>query len=111
TMVPQLTYLERNRVELAVIVHTYLKRMSTAVKAIKRAMRPGGTFVIVCGDNLIGGRRIITWKVLNEMLDNLGFTLFDSLEDTIKKRALAPSRCGHKGLIKQEVVSAFRLDC
>lgn len=110
TLVPQLTYLERNRMELAVIVHTYLKRMSTAFKAIKKAMRPGGTFVIVCGDNLIGGKRIITWKVLNEMLDNLGFTLFDSFEDAIRNRALAPSRCGHKGLIKQEVVSAFRLD-
>lgn len=109
-MVPQLAYLERNRVELAIIVHTYLRRMATAFKVIKRAMRPGGTFVIVCGDNLIGGKRIITWKVLNEMLYNLGFTLFDSFEDTIRNRALAPSRCGHKGLIKQEVVSAFRLE-
>lgn len=108
-MVPQLAYLERNRVELAVIVHTYLQRMSTAFKAIKKAMLPGGTFVIVCGDNLIGGKRIITWKVLNEMLVILGFTLFDSFEDTIRNRALAPTRCGHKGLIKQEVVSAFRL--
>jgi hypothetical protein len=108
-LVPQLTYLERNRMELAIIVHTYLKRMSTAFKAIKKAMCPGGTFVIVCGDNLIGGKRITTWKVLNEMLVNLGFTLFDSFEDTIRNRALAPTRCGHKGLIKQEVVSAFRL--
>lgn len=110
TLVPQLAYLESNRIDLAVIVHTYLRRMSTAFRAIKKAMSPGGTFVIVCGDNLIGGKRIITWKVLNEMLTNLGFTLFDSFEDTIKNRALAPTRCGHKGLIKQEVVSAFRLN-
>jgi hypothetical protein len=109
SLVPQLTYLERNRMELAVIVHTYLTRMATAFRAIKRAMLPGGTFVIVCGDNLIGGKRIITWKVLNKMLDSLGFSLFDSFEDTIRNRALAPTRCGHKGLIKQEVVSAFRL--
>ena len=73
-------------------------------------MRPGGVFVIVCGDNLIGGKRIVTWKVLNEMLADLGFSLFDSFDDTIRNRALAPSRCGHKWLIKQEVVSAFRLD-
>jgi hypothetical protein len=83
--------------------------MAIAFAAIKRSMMPGGTFVIVCGDNLIGGRRIVTWKVLNEMLTDLGFTLFDSFEDTIRNRAVAPSRCGHKGLIKQEVVSAFRL--
>jgi hypothetical protein len=108
-MVPQLAYLERHRIELAVIVHTYLQRMASAFRAIKRAMCPGGTFVIVCGDNLIGGKRIVTWRVLNEMLVELGFAFFDSFEDTIRNRALAPSRCGHKGLIKQEVVSAFRL--
>jgi hypothetical protein len=83
--------------------------MASAFRAIKRAMCPGGTFVIVCGDNLIGGKRIVTWRVLNEMLVELGFAFFDSFEDTIRNRALAPSRCGHKGLIKQEVVSAFRL--
>jgi hypothetical protein len=109
-LVPQLKHLEDNRFALAIIVHTYLNRMSTAFKAIKKAMRPGGTLVIVCGDNLIGGKRIMTWKVLNEILIDLGFRIFDSFEDTIRNRALAPSRYGHKGLIKQEVVSAFHLE-
>lgn len=108
-LVPQLTYLERHRPTLAVIVHTYLNRMINAFRVTRKAMHPGGTFVIVCGDNLIGGKRIVTWRVLNEMLGGLGFKLFDSFEDAIRNRALAPTRCGHKGLIKQEVVSAFRL--
>src|SRR5262249_12629721 len=54
-LIPQLKYLERKQSSLAVIVHTYLQRMATAFKSIKKAMEPGGTLVIVCGDNLIGG--------------------------------------------------------
>ncbi|MAX37949.1 MAG: hypothetical protein CME33_15445 [Gimesia sp.] len=107
--VPQLLYLEQHKRELAVIVHTYLQRMENAFSATKKSMNSGGTLVVVCGDNLIGGKRIVTWKVLNEILTDLGFILFDSFEDKIRNRAVAPSRCGHKGLIKQEVVSAFRL--
>lgn len=108
--VPQLGFLERNRREQAIVVHTYLKNMATAFRVIRNSMRPAGTLVIVCGDNLIGGKRILTWRILNEMLEELGFRLFHSFEDRIQNRALAPLRSGHKGLIKQEVVSAFRLN-
>jgi hypothetical protein len=41
------------------------------------------------------------------MLEQQGFVLFDSFSDRIESRMLAPKRCGHKGLIKEEVVSAF----
>lgn len=106
--VPELAYLERNRKDLAVIVHTYLDRMLSAFRVIKGSMRKDGVLVVVCGDNLIGGKRIVTWKILNSMIEELGFSLFDSFEDKIRNRALAPARSGHKGLIKQEVISAFR---
>ena len=108
-LVPELAYLERRRSEQAIILHRYLQDMSNAFGSIKKLLRPGGTLVIVCGDNLIGGRRISTWKVLNSMLVSLGFTLFDTFGDRIRNRALAPGRSGHKGLIKQEIVSALRL--
>lgn len=107
--VPQLSYLERNCPGQAVIVHAYLHSMKTAFHGMRRALRSTGSLVIVCGDNLIGGKRILTWKILNQMLEDIGFELFDSFEDTIRNRAVAPRRSGHKGLIKQEVVSAFRV--
>lgn len=47
--------------------------------------------------------------ILNSMVEQRGFELFDSFGDKIRNRAVAPSRCGHKGLIKQENISAFRL--
>lgn len=108
-IVPELEYLERHRSEQAIVLHHYLDDMQVAFSSIKRLLRKSGTLVVVCGDNLIGGRRIRTWEVLNAMLAHMGFTMFESFGDRIRNRAVAPRRCGHKGLIKQEIVSAFRL--
>jgi Na+-transporting NADH:ubiquinone oxidoreductase subunit NqrB len=108
-LVPELRYLEKVKVEQAVVLHRYLRDMASAFQTMKSLVRQSGVVVIVCGDNLIGGRRICTWRVLNEMLDGMGFLLFESFGDRIRNRAVAPRRCGHKGIIKQEMVSAFRL--
>lgn len=35
--------------------------------------------------------------------------MFDMFSDRIEDRMLPPKRCGHKGLIKEEVVCAFQL--
>jgi len=108
-LVPELVFLEKHRKEQAVVVHRYLQDIAAAFARVRSLMQSGGVMVIVCGDNLIGGRRICTWQVLNKMLAGLGFKLFDSFGDRIRNRAVAPMRCGHKGLIKEEIVSAFRL--
>jgi len=108
-LVPELVFLEKHRKEQAVVVHRYLQDIAAAFARVRSLMQSGGVMVIVCGDNLIGGRRICTWQVLNKMLTGLGFKLFDSFGDRIRNRAVAPMRCGHKGLIKEEIVSAFRL--
>ena len=108
-LVPELKFLEKRHVGQAVILHQYLRDMEAALIATKALLEPEGTFVLVCGDNLIGGRRIVTWQVLNTMLEDLGFILFDTFGDRIRNRAVAPRRSGHKGMIKQEIVSAFRL--
>jgi SAM-dependent methyltransferase len=108
-LVPELAFLEKHRREQAVVVHRYLNDISAAFSTVRGLIRPGGTLVVVCGDNLIGGRRICTWRVVNQILSSMGFALFDSFGDRIRNRAVAPMRCGHKGLIKQEIVSAFHL--
>lgn len=107
--VQELVYLEKSKPNLAVVVHRYLHDMDRAFSVIRAVLEPGGVLVVVCGDNLIGGRRICTWRILNSMLEQRGFELFDSFGDKIRNRAVAPRRCGHKGLIKQEIISAFRL--
>lgn len=75
---------------------------------MKTCLKTRGKLILVCGDNLVGGYRIPTWKVLNKMLEDLGFKLFDRFGDKIDCRNVPPKRQGHVGLIKQEVISAFK---
>jgi len=107
--VPQLKLLAKKSPRAEAVVHRYLHDMGNAFETVKGCLEPGGTFVLVCGDNLIAGQRIRTWQILTEMLVERGFKLFDHFTDPIGDRMLAPKRCGHKGMIKEEVVSAFRL--
>ncbi len=106
--VPQIKTLARKSPRAEAIVHRYLHDMGNAFDTIQKCLQPKGTLVLVCGDNLIGGQRIRTWRILANMLIERGFKLFDSFTDPIEDRMLAPKRCGHKGLIKEEVVLAFR---
>ena len=108
-LLPRLRILEQRKPHLAAVMHRYLCDMSFAFDVMKKCLMPRGKFVLVCGDNLIGGMRIRTWQLLKQMLEDRGFRLFDMFLDKIEARMLAPKRCGHKGLIKEEVVCAFEL--
>lgn len=107
---PSLSVLTSRSPRLAAVVHRYLYDMGRAFDIIKDCLEANASFVLVCGDNLIGGIRIPTWQLLRRMLEHRGFRLFDMFSDPIENRVLAPKRCGHKGLIKEEVVCAFRLE-
>jgi len=109
-LVPSLRSLNHRVPRLAEVVHRYLYDMGRAFDTIKDCLVPKGFFVLVCGDNLIGGVRIRTWHVLRHMIEERGFRLFDMFSDRIENRMLAPKRCGHKGLIKEEVVCAFQME-
>lgn len=109
TLLPCLKALERRKPRLAAVVHRYLHDMGCAFDALKQCLEPKARFILVCGDNLIGGIRICTWQLLRQMLEERGFRLFDMFSDKILDRMLAPKRCGHKGLIKEEVVCAFEI--
>ncbi len=108
-LVPRMKALEKSSKRHAAIVHRYLCNMEKAFNSISHVLQPNGVFVIVCGDNLVGGFHIRTWAILNSLLMERGFKLFDQFSDTIMNRMLPPQRQGHKGLIKEEMVSAFRL--
>ncbi len=107
--VPELKVLQRRNSRLAAVVHRYLHDMGRAFDVVKECLDPNGCFVLVCGDNLLAGLRIRTWHALQRLLQERGFQLFDRFADPIGDRLLPPKRFGHKGLIKQEWVSAFRL--
>ena len=83
--------------------------MCHSFDTIKYLMAKNGVLAIACGDNLVAGFKISTWKALNKLLELRGFKQFDQFGDAIARRYVPPSSLGHKGLIKSEVISAFRL--
>jgi len=106
--IPHLSVIQSKSKRLADVVIRYCYDMERAFDVIRECLKPGGSLVLVCGDNLIAGTRFPTWRVLQQMLETRGFVLVDSFTDEIKDRMLAPKRSGHKGIIKEEVVLAFR---
>ncbi|MCW3060426.1 MAG: hypothetical protein JWQ02_2247 [Capsulimonas sp.] len=105
---PELKTVSERAPRLSEVVHRYFSDMDKCFEMFQSCIKPDGVLVIVCGDNLVAGEPIPTWAILNKMLEVRGFNLFDSYGDEIERRLLPPSRLGHKGLIKQEMVSAFR---
>jgi len=108
-LLPDLVRMESTHPRHALVVMRYLSDMSRCCDALKRCLLPGGVLVIVCGDNLVGGYSVPTWQLVDTLLQARGLVIFDMFGDPIDCRMLPPKRKGHKGLIKQEVVSAFRL--
>ena len=108
-LVPELRCLQTSAPRLCAVVHRYLYDMGNAFDALKETLERNACLVIVCGDNLIGGIRIRTWSVLQTILEAKGFTLVDRFSDPIGDRLLAPTRAGHRGLIKEEIISAYHL--
>ena len=109
-LVPVLRQLESSKPRLASIVHRYFVDMERALRFSVEGLKPNGTLVLVCGDNLVGGIRIVTWRVLQKLLESMGLQLRRRFRDQIGDRLLAPRRMGHKGIIKTEVVSEYVRD-
>ena len=108
SLAPELECLKARDPRLCAVVNRYLYDMDNAFDAVKATLDNDARLVVVCGDNLIGGVRVCTWKVLHAIVEEKGFVLFDRFRDPIRDRLLAPRRLGHRGLIKEEVVSAYR---
>lgn len=102
--------LEKKNPRLAKVAVRYFRDMGIVLDEAAWSLRSGRKFILICGDNLIGGLRVRTWKILHQMLLDRGFSLTGSFTDEIRDRMLPPSRKGHKGLIKEEVVSCYRKD-
>lgn len=106
-LLPRLHIMEQSHPWHASVIHRYLSDMRQGFRAMKKCLAREGKLVIVCGDNLIAGYRVPTWKMLSRMLEDLGFQLQERFGDKIDRRNVPPKRQGHKGLIKQEVISVF----
>ena len=91
----------------AAIVMKYFADISKAIDNVVPLLKKNGTVILVCGDNLVGGYSIPTWRLLNRLMERKGFRLRGTFGDVIACRNVPPQRSGHKGMIKREIVSRF----
>jgi hypothetical protein len=105
---PVLKRIQHKSPHNADVVRRYFSDMARALQTTCAMLEEDGVLVVVCGDNRIANEHIQTWKVIATLLQDSHMLLFDSFADPIKDRLLAPQRLGHMGLIKEEVVMAFR---
>ena len=109
-MVRDFARLESSNRRLGTVAIRYFHDMGIVLDEVARSLRKGKKFILVCGDKLIDGLRVETWRILDRMLMDRGFSLMESFTGQIRDRMLPPSRKGHKGLIKEEVVSCYQRD-
>jgi hypothetical protein len=97
----------KNNNRLSMVVMKYFSDMNAVFDNTFNSLKKNGKLILVCGDNIVSGQNIKTWQILNEMAELKGYKIVDHFKDKILNRALAPSRMGHKSLIKDESVSVF----
>jgi len=99
---------EEKSLRHAKIIYRYCSKMEDAVRNASSVLTSGATFVVVCGDNLVAGVRIPTVEIVSDIIVKAGFSEFDRFDDPIRDRLLPPSRLGHRGIIKNETIIAFK---
>lgn len=103
----EISEVENSSARHAKIVFRYIGKMREAIRNTSSILSDTAKFVVVCGDNLVAGVRIPTVAIVSSIIESAGFSEFDRFEDPIRDRLLAPSRLGHRGIIKNETIVAF----
>ena len=99
--------IEKNNKRLAIVVNKYFSQMNLVLENTYGLLRSKGNLILVCGDNIVAGQKIITWKILNDIATSKGYEIVDQFKDKIMKRSLPPNRLGHKSLMKDETITIF----
>ena len=90
------------------IAGRFLVEMAEALARARDALRPGGTLVLVVGDNMVCGERFPTSRLLRDVCAGLGLDLELELVDRIKSRGLMTRRNATAGIIAEEWIGVFR---
>jgi DNA modification methylase len=97
-----------NNLRLEKVVLKYFSDINKVLDNTYSLLKTNGKLILVCGDNVVAGKNIKTWQIINQMAESKGYEIIDSFKDKILNRSLAPNRMGHKSLIKDEKVTVFK---
>lgn len=91
----------------AAICATYLNEMEAVFGEVHKVLRPGGTLILVIGNNEVCGQEFMSSDYLCEMIERTGFQLELALIDEIKSRGLMTKRNRTASVITREWVMVF----
>jgi hypothetical protein len=92
----------------AAITRTYLCELAHSLSQIAHSTAPGGTVVIVIGNNSVCGKPLKTDSFIADEMQRLGLRHELSLTDRIKSRGLLTKRSATAAVIARESVLVFR---
>jgi SAM-dependent methyltransferase len=68
------------------VVHRYFRDLVPVLEGVRRALRPGGRFVVVVGDSLLAGTYVPGDLLLARLAERAGFEI-DSVEVARTRRS------------------------
>ena len=89
------------------IAGNYLVEMRDALLEMTQRLRPGGTLILVIGNNTVVGEEFPTSQYVAEIVKSLGLDLKLELVDHIRSRGLMTKRNKTAGIITQEHIQMF----
>ena len=90
------------------IVHNYFENMKWIFEEFYKVLKKGKHFCLITGNNTICGEQILTYKILTQIAENIGFNLVEICKDEIRNRLLPPTRNHSAGIIKEEWITIYR---
>jgi DNA modification methylase len=94
--------------EKAYIIWQYFENMKLVFERLNCALKNGGVFCLVTGNNTICGVQIPAYKILMQIANDFGFTTLENYRDKIRNRSLFPDRNHKCGIIKEEWITVFQ---
>ncbi len=91
----------------AALAVRYFTGMLSALRSIQRAIKPGGTAVIVIGNSCVRGVPVPTADITVALGEAVGLRLTSRRSDEIRNRWVPPQRWKHSSVIDREHVLTF----
>jgi DNA modification methylase len=90
------------------IVINYFTTMKSIFSELYNALRSGGFFCLITGNNTICEVRVPTYTILSQIAEAVDFRLVKIYRDKIRNRSLFPKRNHPCGTIKEEWIAIFQ---